>query len=151
MQNTFLLHAFLMGIYITLVYDGLRILRRVISHRAWVVSLEDLIFWIFCAAQVFGLLYREGNGSLRWFAVLGAGAGMFLYRKTLSPLLVKYLSLLLEFLYRPLQKGLRHFRFFCKKRLTLYRKFFTIKKKGKKGECHGAAAKKSGISEKTSE
>ena len=92
MQNIFLLHAFLMGIYITLVYDGLRILRRVIPHRAWAVSLEDLIFWIFCAVQVFGLLYREGNGSLRWFAVLGAGAGMLLYRKTFSPLLVKYLS-----------------------------------------------------------
>lgn len=151
MQNVFLLHAFFMGIYITLVYDGLRILRRVIPHTAGVISFEDLVFWIFCAAQVFGLLYREGNGSLRWFAVLGAGVGMLLYHKTLSPFLVKYLSMLLGFLYRPLQKGLRHFCIFCKKRLTLYRKFFTIKKKRKKGECHGAETKKSSISEKASE
>ncbi len=95
-ENIFLLHAFLLGIFITFVYDLLRILRRAVPHRPFLVSAEDLAFWIFCAVEVFLLLYRESNGNLRWFAVLGAVVGMLLYRRTLSGPLVKYVSLILE-------------------------------------------------------
>lgn len=95
-ENEFLLHAFLMGIYITFVYDILRILRRVFPHGGFFISLEDICFWIYCAIKVFLLMYHESNGTLRWFAVLGAFTGMFFYRKWISPLLVKYISLLLS-------------------------------------------------------
>ena len=88
----FLLHALLTGIFITFVYDILRILRRVVPHNGFFVSLEDLCFWIFCGADVFLLMYRESNGTLRWFAVLGALAGMTLYKKLVGKLFVKYIS-----------------------------------------------------------
>lgn len=91
-ENLFLLHAFLLGIFITFVYDLLRILRRVIRHCSLAVSLEDLGFWGFCAVEVFLLMYREGNGTLRWFAVAGALLGMLLYHKTVSGLLVRSVS-----------------------------------------------------------
>ncbi|WP_300712288.1 spore cortex biosynthesis protein YabQ [uncultured Acetatifactor sp.] len=95
-ENEFLLHALCMGAFITFLYDCLRILRRVLPHGGFLVSLEDLVFWIYCAEQVFLLMYRESNGTLRWFAVLGALAGMFFYRKLFSPLFVKYISVLLS-------------------------------------------------------
>lgn len=92
-ENEFLLHALLMGIFITFIYDILRILRRAIPHGNFLVSLEDFVFWIYCAAKVFLLMYHESNGSLRWFAVFGALSGMFLYKKLVSPRFVKYVSL----------------------------------------------------------
>ncbi len=95
-ENEFLLHALLMGIFITFVYDILRILRRVIPHGGFMVSLEDLLFWIYCAEKVFLMMYHESDGNLRWFAVIGALAGMLLYKKAVSPWLVKYVSLGLE-------------------------------------------------------
>ncbi len=95
-ENEFLLCAALLGVLITLLYDGLRILRRVIPHSAFFVSLEDLGFWIYCGSEVFLLMYHENNGTLRWFAVLGALAGMLLYRRLISPPLVKYVTLLLQ-------------------------------------------------------
>lgn len=95
-ENEFLLHALLMGIFITFVYDILRILRRVIPHNGLLVSLEDLGFWIYCAEKVFLMMYHESDGNLRWFAVIGALAGMFLYKKLVSPWFVKYVSLGLE-------------------------------------------------------
>lgn len=95
-ENIFLLHAFVLGVFITFVYDWLRIFRRVVPHGGFAVSAEDLGFWGFCAIEVFLLMYRESNGNLRWFAVLGALAGMALYRKTLSDLFVKYVSLLFQ-------------------------------------------------------
>lgn len=88
-DSVFLLHALLTGVFITFVYDGLIILRKVIPHKAFIESLEDLFFWIFCAVYVFLWLYRESNGTLRWFAVVGALAGMIIYKKTVSGLLIK--------------------------------------------------------------
>lgn len=95
-ENEFLLHALLMGIFITFVYDILRIMRRVVPHRGFVVSMEDLGFWIYCAGKVFLMMYHESDGNLRWFAVIGALAGMFLYKKLVSPWFVKYVSMGLE-------------------------------------------------------
>lgn len=105
-ENVFLLHALLMGIFITFVYDFLRILRRVIPHNSFFVSLEDLGFWIYCGAEVFLLMYHESNGTLRWFAVFGALAGMTAYKKLVSPLFVKYVSMLLGRLLKTVLKPL---------------------------------------------
>ena len=95
-EKEFLIQAFFTGIYITFVYDILRIIRRVIPHGDLAVSLEDIVFWVYCADRVFLLMYYESNGTLRWFAVLGAFAGMYLYRKFAGQFLVKYVSLILR-------------------------------------------------------
>lgn len=95
-ENVFLLYALLMGIFITFVYDILRIFRRVIPHGNRMISLEDMIFWMYCATRVFLLMYHESNGTLRWFAVLGALVGMLLYKKLVSFIFVKYVSLALR-------------------------------------------------------
>ena len=79
-ENEFLLHSLIMGVFLLFVYDILRIIRRVIPHDGFWVSVEDLVFWLYCGGEVFLLMYRESNGTLRWFAVIGAMTGMFLYR-----------------------------------------------------------------------
>jgi len=150
-ENIFMLYAFGMGMFITFVYDLLRIFRRVIRHNGFWVSLEDLLFWGFCAVEVFLLMHRMNNGTLRWFAVLGALAGMLIYLMTVSRILVPYLSLLLRkllavvgrilaFVFRPAAAagravkkeshrmlGLcRRFFHFLKKRLTIMKKVLTM-------------------------
>ncbi len=92
-ENEFLLHSLIMGGFLLFVYDILRIIRRVIPHGGFWVAVEDLAFWVYCGAEVFLLMYHESNGTLRWFAVIGAMAGMFLYNKLFSRLFVKYVSL----------------------------------------------------------
>ena len=103
-ENEFMLHALFIGIFITFIYDLLRIFRRVVPHNGFLVSLEDIFFWIYCTVRVFLLMHRESNGTLRWFAVMGALAGMYLYMKLVSPWLVKYVSLLLQKILRTLKK-----------------------------------------------
>lgn len=95
-EVTFLLHSFLMGILITFVYDGFIIMRRLIRHNLFLISVEDLIFWIACAIGVFYMLYEENNGILRWFAVFGAALGMAAYKKSVSPFLVKIITMVIE-------------------------------------------------------
>ncbi len=95
-ESVFLFHALLTGAFITLVYDGLIIWRRVIPHKPVAEALEDLAYWIFCAIYVFMWLYRESNGTLRWYAVAGALLGMMLYKKTISRYLVKGMTWFLK-------------------------------------------------------
>lgn len=92
-ENIFLIYALLMGVFITFVYDILRIIRRVFPHGNFMISLEDMLFWIYCAVKVFVLMYTESNGTLRWFAILGALVGMLAYKKLLSVPFVKYTSM----------------------------------------------------------
>ncbi len=154
-ENEFLLHSLLMGVFVTFVYDLLRIFRRVVRHGSFLVSLEDLGFWIYCGSEVFLLMYHESNGTLRWFSVIGAMTGIIAYKKLVSPLLVKYVSMALtkvlgllrkalEWLCRPLKRlgaragrgcrragqGMRRrtgrWRRAVKNRLTVSKKMFRI-------------------------
>ncbi len=85
-----------MGILITFVYDFILIVRRVVKHSLFFISLEDFLFWTACAIGVFYMLYEENNGILRWFAVLGAAFGMLLYKKIIGIHFVKGMSLLIQ-------------------------------------------------------
>lgn len=85
-----------MGILITFVYDFLLIMRRVMKHSLFFISVEDFLFWVTCAIGVFYMLYEENNGILRWFAVLGAAFGMLLYKKIIGIHFVKSVSLVIE-------------------------------------------------------
>ncbi len=106
-ESLFMLYALLMGIFITFVYDLLRVLRRVIPHNIFWISAEDLAFWGFSAVEVFLLMYHVSNGTLRWFAVLGALMGMLVYSKTVSRFFVKYVSLFISKILKVTGKGLK--------------------------------------------
>lgn len=103
-ENLFLFHALQMGVYVSFLYDILRIYRRLFPHGIFWVSVEDLLFWAYCGVEVFLLMHREGNGSLRWFAILGAMLGMGAYLKLISPWLIKFSLKILEPIVRAIRK-----------------------------------------------
>ena len=125
-ENVFLAYSLGMGVFITFVYDLFRIVRRVCAHNRFWVSIEDILFWIFCAVSVFYLMHTQSNGTLRWFAVFGALVGMFLYKKTVSVFFVKWMSAGLIWVKRLLLRILwfigRPFAFLAKKGKTAGRK-----------------------------
>ncbi len=124
--SIFLLHTLWTGVLIALVYDGLLILRKTLPHNSLGLALEDIAFWFFCAIYVFLWLYRESNGTLRWYAVVGAVLGMWLYKKTLSKVLLKTGVFVLEKVLRLLGKILLvlaiPLRFFKRKSTALHMK-----------------------------
>lgn len=120
-EMEFLGNSVLTGIFLLIIYDGLRILRRTIPHSRGVVNIEDFMYWLAVTFFVFSLLYRENDGGIRWFAVLGIFCGMLLYSFTVSPFIVRFFSFILgkvvkvvmrivKFLWKPLEvakKGLK--------------------------------------------
>lgn len=92
-ETLFLYHSVLLGVFVAVVYDVVRIFRRVVSHNRFFLSLEDILYWVFCAWEVFYLLYKESSGVLRWFAILGIALGMFLYLISISRFVVHFVSM----------------------------------------------------------
>lgn len=136
-----LLKAFATGVILMLVYDLLRIVRKLIPHGIFLISLEDILFWLSGAVAIFVMLFRENDGYLRAFSIGGVILGMALYALTLSRYVVKGAVLALEkilyLLLRPfvclfrllrrpagaVKRRLRVFPFFCRKFSRFCRKW----------------------------
>lgn len=80
--------CFVLGVVLALVYDGVRVIRLLFSHRDWLVDMEDLLYWIFTAWMVFRTLFHYNQGMLRGYAFLGMFLGVVSYLLTLSRILL---------------------------------------------------------------
>ena len=121
MEVDFFVKSLIVGVVITFAYDWLLILRKCFRHNIFIISIEDIIFWLGCALGVFYFLYHENNGILRWFAVIGATVGMYCYKKLVSPIFVKLVSDLIIKTFKILIKPVL---FICRKILRFSHKFF---------------------------
>ena len=83
-----LLQAIKLGIKLTFVYDGIRIFRILIKHRDVVISIEDILFWMYATVIIFEMQLEQSEGLLRGFCILGMLLGMYLYSKILGERLV---------------------------------------------------------------
>lgn len=79
------------GTGLLFIYDWIRILRRLIPHRAGVIAAGDFFFWIFCSVAIFLFLYHNNDGIIRSYAMAGMLIGMILYHFTISDCLVTVL------------------------------------------------------------
>lgn len=119
--------SILVGAALFLLYDVLRIFRRIFPHGNIWIGIEDFVYWLVCTGTVFAMLYWENDGMVRGFALLGLVFGMLLYYLFLSRyiicinvLLLKtalgYIKKVLCFFFAPiLQIGRKGLRFFIKR------------------------------------
>lgn len=92
----FFVSCLVTGVIVVALYDIIRIIRRVISHSNAVIAAEDLIFWFLGGIYIFRMLYIKNDGIIRGFAIIAIVTGMIVYNITISSLIVKYVSLVLN-------------------------------------------------------
>lgn len=125
-EVTFFLHSVFMGLLITFGYDWILVFRKLVKHGNVLTSVEDFIFWLVCGIAVFYMLYRENNGVLRWFAVVGASLGMLIYKAIIRDRFVYIMSTciykILWFIFRVIQVVLKPLKclFFKGKRILYF-------------------------------
>lgn len=81
--------SILIGAALFLLYDFLRIFRRIIPHGTLWIGVEDICYWLVYTGVVFVMLYRENDGMVRGFAIGGLVFGMLLYFGLLSRFVVR--------------------------------------------------------------
>lgn len=106
----FICKSLLFGVFLRFIYDLFRISRRVFKRNAFIVAVEDTIYWIMAALSVFVLMYDFNGGSMRFHAFIIVALGMLLYGVSLSPFIVKYISLILLKIKLVTSKLLKKFR-----------------------------------------
>lgn len=102
----FFFASVLLGVIAALVYDLLRVFRRVWKQSLFFVSFQDFVFWFLLGLSGFLLIYRYNDGVLRFFVLLGIGTGALLYYETLGRVFVSLCLKVLWLFVFPLQKGL---------------------------------------------
>ena len=110
-EVVFFLHSILMGLVITFAYDWILIFRKLFRHGKLLMSVEDFVYWFLCGIGVFYMLYKENNGVLRWFAVMGAALGMLFYKLIIKNRFVYIMSTCIHkimwFIFRVIQVVLK--------------------------------------------
>lgn len=97
------------GAGLFLLYDVLRIFRRIIPHGNIWIGVEDFIYWMICTGIVFVMLYQENDGMIRGFALLGLVFGMAVYFLLLSRYVVQVNVLILKKILGCVKRVLRFF------------------------------------------
>lgn len=117
-QNEMMLFgsAVLLGAALMLLYDVIRICRRILPRGIILVSIEDVIYWIVFGVAVFILLYRENDGAVRGFIVGGIAAGLFLYYQLFGRWLMKWMGILIRSLKKRLKKAMEKVKIKLRKR-----------------------------------
>ncbi|MCI8428746.1 MAG: spore cortex biosynthesis protein YabQ [Lachnospiraceae bacterium] len=99
--------AVVRGVLILVLYDLLRIFRRVVPHGVLAVALEDVLYWAGTALLIFQLLYRENDGAVRGYALFAVAVGMLFYHQTVSGWLVENIAGVLNWCFGILLKPVR--------------------------------------------
>jgi len=84
--------SILWGALVLLAYDQLRVLRRIIRHNNFLVTVQDLIFWVLASVFIFAMIYTKNSGTIRGFSIMGMVIGMLIYHYVFSDLIVTIIS-----------------------------------------------------------
>ena len=84
------------GLIIGLLFDFFRILRRSIKTSNIITYIEDVLFWILTGLLVLYNIWYFNNGEIRIFMFLGIILGVLIYMSTLSNIIVKIFSTILQ-------------------------------------------------------
>ena len=69
--------AIVAGMTVCAVYYVFVLFRWWIPHHIAVISIEDIIFWIWTTIYIFLKMNNTTYGSIRWYFILGIGCGVF--------------------------------------------------------------------------
>ena len=86
------LQAVLAGNLLYLVYSVLRVVRRIIKHNLFWVSLEDILYWLSTGIYLFIRIYQTSSGIIRWYFVLGVLVGGGVTHYIISKIVKKYIA-----------------------------------------------------------
>lgn len=120
-ETRLFLLSIVVGVGLSLLYDLLRVLRLQTRHRPIVVSLEDLIYFLVCAAVTFGFALKDNSGQIRGYILIGELLGWGCWHLTAGELAVKIASGIFALLRRVVLAVARValFPFYCLWKLVL--------------------------------
>ena len=92
------------GIIMGIVFDIVRIARKIIRHPNFFVQLEDMLYWVFCGFTGFYMLYICNYADIRPYIFIGIILGATLYFLSFSILFMKIMTKIINYVKAMLHK-----------------------------------------------
>ena len=109
---------FVLGVFISVIYDLFSLKRHITGNNSLSVFLDDVVFSITSITLFLMTVFVVNNGIFRWFEVVSCFVGLFLYHLSLSRLFLKFAYALADILMFAFKKILNMFfypfMFLCK-------------------------------------
>ncbi len=99
-ELSFFLISAASGAALIVVYDILRVFRRLLKHSAFWIGAEDLLYWTGAGIFLFLMMERYNYGIVRGFSFAGALLGMLIWQTVFSNPAVWLMEMILRFLLR---------------------------------------------------
>ena len=115
----------LTGVIIGVLFDLFRILRRTIKTSNIITYIEDVLFWILTGLLILYNIWYFNNGEIRIFMFLGIIMGVLIYMSTISSILVKIFTKLLQTIIKVLELPFKAIFSFFRKIITVIANIFT--------------------------
>lgn len=84
----YFLWSLLAGLVLAVLYDVLRLMRRIVKAPDAVVTIEDILFLIISGGVIVAVAYAVNNGIFRIYSLLSTGLGFVMYRAVVGRRLV---------------------------------------------------------------
>lgn len=92
------------GIIMGIIFDIVRIARKIIRHPNFFVQLEDMLYWIFCGFTGFYMLYICNYADIRPYIFIGILLGATLYFFSFSILFMRVMTKVINYVKMMLHK-----------------------------------------------
>ena len=115
----------LTGVIIGVLFDFFRILRRTIKTSNIITYIEDVLFWILTGLLILYNIWYFNNGEIRIFMFLGIIMGVLIYMSTLSNILIKIFTKILQAIIKILELPFKAIISFFRKIITAISNIFT--------------------------
>ena len=98
-QQTWLfLWSCVLGVFLGIVFDILRVIRIIKKHSSVAVFIEDMLFIIFSSICIFIYIMQQARGEIKYFIFLGALLGFILYIVTVGNFVVNIIKKIVLFI-----------------------------------------------------
>ena len=85
------------GIVMGMIFDLIRVVRKIVKHPNFLVQIEDLFYWIACGLIGFYMLYVNNYAAIRPFVFIGIILGAIFYFATFSIVFMKAATAIINY------------------------------------------------------
>lgn len=114
----------LTGVAIGVLFDIFRILRKSIKTPNIIIYIEDILFWILAGLLILYNIWYFNDGEIRVYIFLGIIIGLLLYMSTLSNIIIKIFSKILQTIIKVLEIPFKTIIAIFRKIITTIAQFF---------------------------
>ena len=103
-QSLLFLTAVQIGVLMGVLFDLVRIFRKLIKHPSFLVQIEDMLYWVVCGFMGFYMLYICNYADIRPYIFIGIVLGGIFYFSTFSIIFMKIATIVIFYIKAFLRK-----------------------------------------------